>query len=182
MKSIQISLSAQNYADALVKLGADDILSYDNILKNLEIIEEICKNSADLVAVLENPTISADKKYSIIDEVFTNHIDKKIKDFIKILIEKKRFNDFKGIAEAYRKEIDKINNIKRISVFSAVELKEQAKQKIVEKMQTKLKKNIVTEWLVNEEIIGGLVIKIGDDVIDTSLKNKLENLSKNITK
>lgn len=182
MKNIQISLSAQNYANALVKLGQDNVLSYDDILKNIEIAEEICKNSPDLVSVLENPTISAETKNSIIDEVFTNQINEKIKDFLKILIDKKRFNEFSGIAAGYKKELDIINNIKRINVVSAVELKEEAKQKIVEKMRDKLQKNIIADWNTDENIIGGLVIKIDDDVIDTSLKNKLENLSKNIIK
>ena len=134
MKNIQISLTAKNYADALVKLGQDNIVSYDDILNNLKIIQEICSESKDLTDVLENPAISDETKFSIIDEIFTKYVNKKIRDFLKVLIEKKRFKEFEGIAQ----------------------------------------------WQTDEEIIGGLVVKINDDVIDSSLKNKLENLSKNI--
>ena len=42
MKNIQISLTAKNYADALVKLGQDNVVSYDDILNNLKLIQEIC--------------------------------------------------------------------------------------------------------------------------------------------
>ena len=181
MNNTQISLSAKNYADALVKLGQDGKISYDDIYKNLEVVKEITASSQELVNVLENPTIADDTKYSIIDEVFKNQIDVKIIDFLKILIEKKRFNEFNGIVEAYRVELDKINNIKRVEVTSAVELNEETRQRIINKLQNKLKKNVIAEWIINDEIIGGLVIKIDDDVVDSSLKNKLESLSKNLS-
>ncbi len=180
MNSIQISITAKNYANALVQIGQDGILSYDDILKNLELVKEICINSPDLESVLGNPTLSDDIKYSIIDEALQKDINPKIIDFIKVLIEKKRFKEFYGIVEAYRKDLDEINNLQRVLVTSAVELNDDMKQRITEKLQKRLSKNITAEWLIDKEIIGGLVIKINDDVIDSSLKNKLENLSKNL--
>ena len=180
MKNIQISLTAKNYADALVKLGQDNVISYDDILNNLEIISEICTQSKDLTGVLENPAISDETKFSIIDEVFTKYVNEKIRDFLKILIEKKRFKELEGIVAAYQEELDKINNLQRVEVVSAVELDDNSKQRIIEKLQKRLQKNVIAQWQTDEEIIGGLVVKINDDVIDSSLKNKLENLSKNI--
>ena len=180
MKNIQISLTAKNYADALVKLGQDNVISYDDILNNLEIISEICTQSKDLTGVLENPAISDETKFSIIDEVFTKYVNEKIRDFLKILIEKKRFKELDGIVAAYQEELDKINNLQRVEVISAVELDDNSKQRIIEKLQKRLQKNVIAQWQTDEEIIGGLVVKINDDVIDSSLKNKLENLSKNI--
>lgn len=180
MKNIQISLTAKNYADALVKLGQDNVISYDDILNNLEIISEICSKSKDLTDVIENPAISDETKFSIIDEVFTKSVNEKIRDFLKILIEKKRFKELEGIVAAYQEELDKINNLQRVEVISAIELDDNSKQKIIDKLQNRLQKNVIAQWQTDEEIIGGLVVKINDDVIDSSLKNKLENLSKNI--
>ena len=67
MKSIQISLTAKNYADALVKIGQDNVLSYSDILYNLESVKEICESSSELDNVLKNPAVSDDVKYSIVD-------------------------------------------------------------------------------------------------------------------
>ena len=180
MNSIQISLTAKNYADALVQMGRDGVMAFDDILKNIDSVREICKTSKDLSDVLKNPTISDDVKYSIIDEVFKQDINEKIIDFIKVLIEKKRFGELDGICEAYRDELDKINNLQRVSVTSAVELNGDMKQRIIDKLQNRLSKTVTAEWLIDREIIGGIVVKINDDVIDSSLKNKLENLSKNL--
>lgn len=180
MSSVQISTTAKNYADALKKTAQDNLISYEDILKNLENIITICKSSKDLQDVLNNPSISDEIKHSIIDEVFRQDIAEKIIDFIKILIEKKRFNELEGITEAYKNELDYIKNVQRVDVTSAIPLNAEFKRRIEEKLQKRLNKNIIANWLVDEEIIGGLVVKINDDIIDSSLKNKLENLSKNL--
>lgn len=180
MKNIQISLIAEKYADALLKIAQDGIIGYDEILNNLEIINQILKNSPDLTEVLANPTIDNNTKNSVIDTVFSKDIHEKIRNFLKILTEKKRFNEYKTIVEAYKRELDKIKNIKRVEVISAIELNKNYKTLIKEKLETRFEKSIVADWNINEEIISGLVIKTEDEIIDSSLKNKLQNLSKNI--
>ncbi len=176
----QISTSAKNYADSLIQVGKDGIISYDTILKDLNIVKEIIAESDELVKVMDNPAISINAKNEIIDSVFSNQISDKIINFLKILIDKNRFNELEQIILSYSNEVDNINNIKRVKVFSAVEITPDRKQRLIEKLQNKLQKNIAVDWLTDKDIIGGLVIKIDDDVIDNSLKNKLESLSKNI--
>ena len=56
----------------------------------------------------------------------------------------------------------------------------EAQSKLKNKLEEKLKKNVVLDLVINPEIIAGLVIKMGDNVVDMSLKHKLEDLSKNI--
>ncbi len=176
----QISTSAKNYADSLVQVGKDGVMSYDAILNDLNTIKEITASSDELVKVMENPAISINSKNEIIDSVFSNQISDKIINFLKILIDKKRFNELNQIISAYSNEVDNISNIKRVEVISAVEITDDRKQRLIEKLQNKLQKNVIVNLATDNEIIGGLVIKIDDDVIDNSLKNKLENLSKNI--
>ena len=71
-----------------------------------------------------------------------------------------------------------MNNIKRVEIVSAVELSDEQKQKTIEKLHIRLNKEVKVNWALDTNIIGGLVIKIDDDIIDTSLKNKLDKLSK----
>ncbi len=176
----QISTSEKIYADSLIQAGKDGAMKFDDILKDLNTINEITSQSKDLVQVMENPAIDDKTKYEIIDSVFSGQINNKIINFLKVLIDKKRFNELDNIIQAYSDELDKINNIKRVEVVSAVELTDEQIKKLTEKLQNKLQKNIIISREINKDIIGGLVIKIDDDVIDNSLKNKLESLSKNI--
>lgn len=180
MNNTQISLIAENYADALIKLGQDNSVSYDDILNSLNIIKEVCDTSKDLTMIFANPTISNSTKFSMIDEIFADSIQENVKNFLKVIIEKKRFEELNGIISSYAAKLDKINNIKRVEVTSAIEMDENIKQKILEKLQLKLHQNVIAEWKVDTGIIGGLVVKVDDDVIDSSLKCKLENLSKHI--
>ncbi len=176
----QISTSEKIYANSLIQVGKDGILPFDSILKDLNEIKEITNQSADFVEVMENPAIDDNTKYEIIDNIFSNRINDKIINFLKILITKKRFNELNKIIQAYSDELDKINNIKRVEVISAVDISEEQEKHLTEKLQNKLQKNVILTRTIDKNIIGGLVIKIDDDVIDNSLKNKLESLSKNI--
>ena len=179
---MKISQTAKIYADALTKMSQDGSVTYEDILKDLETVSTILKSSADLKNVLITPAVPTEQKQEIITDVFTNQISPNMVNFLKILAEKKRFGEFEEITEAYKEELDEINCIKRIAVISAVDLTEDYKQKIINKLQEKLHKTIYATWQKDETVIGGLVIRIDDNVIDTSIKNKLENLSKNIIK
>lgn len=176
----QISLSAKNYSEALIELVKDNVMSYEDISKDLETISQILKISSDLKNTLEYPTISTETKHEIIDEVFKNEINPNIINFIKILIDKKRFSEFEQVKADYADKLDKINNIQTMEIVSAIPLNEEYRGKIVQKLSEKLQKNISPIWEIDESIIAGLIYKIDDDVIDTSIKSKLDKLSKNL--
>lgn len=167
----RISTSAITYAKSLFE--ADK-----NALSDLLTVNEAINSSKDFELTMLNPSISLQIKYEIIDEIFKKELNEKVLNFIKILVEKDRFNEFEQIIQAYSNEQDELNNIKRVEVVSAVELSENQKQKTIEKLQTRLQKEVKVNWTLDTNIIGGLIIKIDDDIIDTSLKNKLDKLSK----
>lgn len=171
---MNISTSAITYANSLIKADAN----YDLVLSDLNTINEVRKSSSEFRTVMENPAISVSTKFEIIDEIFKKDLSEKVLNFLKILIERNRFIEFEQILYAYSAELDEINNVKKVDIFSAIELSDNQKRRITEKLQTRLKKTIQPNWAINKDIIGGLVIKIDDDIIDTSLKSKLDKLSK----
>lgn len=173
-------LIADRYSDALVELAKDGKLTYGKISDDLELIRSTLELSKDLNEFLTNPVMSVENKKEIIDKVFTDEVDILIINFLKVLIDKNRFSVFAEVLEAYNKSLDDINNISRIQVTSAVKMSDESKNKLKTKLETKLKKNVILDLDINSNIIAGLVIKIGDNVIDMSLKHKLEDLSKNI--
>ena len=93
----QITTIANNYADGIIEYAASDIAKLGKILNDLQQIELLLQQSTDLNEVLKNPAISMEKKSEIIESVFGSEIDAHEKNFLKILIEKGRFNEFSGI-------------------------------------------------------------------------------------
>lgn len=180
MVNTKNTLIADRYSNALVSIAKEGKLTYDKISDDLNLIKSILSQSKDLYEFLINPLISIDDKKEIINRVFKDEVDVLIVNFIKVLIDKNRFDTFDEILNSFNNALDNINNISRIKVTSAVEMTEESKKKLKNKLESKLNKNIILDLEINSSIIAGLVIKIGDNIIDMSLKHKLEDLSKNI--
>lgn len=180
------SLIADRYAQALLELikdGArDGALTHEKVSSDLELVQSTLKLSADLNEFLKNPITSTEDKKEVIERVFGDDINPLILNFLKILVDKNRFSAFEEIVVSHGLLLDKINNISRVKVTSAVDLSEDAKKKLKTKLESKLHKSVAFDWETDPEIIAGLVVRIGDNVVDTSLKHRLEDLSKNITK
>ena len=71
---------------------------------------------------------------------------------------------------------------KKVEIVSAIKLNFEAKTNVLFKLEHKLNCEIVPDWQVDEDIIAGLIFKFDDFVIDTSVRNKVENLSKTISR
>lgn len=180
MASTKNTLIADRYSDALVEIAKEGKLTFDKIDTDLKLINDTLIQSKDLNEVLINPLVSLDDKKEIIEKVFTGDIDTLIINFLKVIVDKGRFSTFADIVNSFKKALDSVNNISRIRVTSAVEMTEDAKNKLKNKLEARMKKNVILDIEINSEIIAGLIIEIGDNVVDMSLKHKLEDLSKNI--
>lgn len=162
------------YAQALLELDSDK----NQILKELMDIEEVFNSSKELIQILLNPTINISQRLGILEQIFKDKIDEKLYKFLIILVEKNKIDRFKEIIQCYTEQYNELNNIKDVKIISAIELEESEKQKITNALENKLNKRIQPQWDINNEIIAGLIFKIGDTIIDTSIKHKLDKLNK----
>lgn len=176
----QISLSAKNYSKALVEMVRDNVISFEDLSKDLATVSEILETSQDLRLTLENPTVSEAVKSQIVEEVFKNEVHPQVVNFLMVLIDKNRFSEFPQIKADYEIKLDDVNKIQAVEITSAVELSEEYRERILQKLSEKLQKNIRPNWKVDENIIAGLIYRINDNVIDTSIKSKLDKLNKNL--
>lgn len=174
-------LVSERYAQALLELVSDN-LSKEDILKELLDITESVKGSGDLNKVMTSPVISDDEKKNVISKLFENTTNKVILNFLKLLVDKNRFSMLESITKEYKNEINRLNNLLSINVTSAIDLTKDEKSAIKDKLSNILNKNIELEWATNPDIIAGLVFEVGDNIIDNSLRHKLQDLSRNIMK
>lgn len=174
-------LVSERYAQALLELVSDN-LSKEDILNELVDITDSIKSSEDLNKVMTSPIISENEKKNIISKLFENNTNKIILNFLKLLIDKNRFTMLDSITKEYKNKINRLNNLLSINITSAINLTDDEKSMIKDKISKILNKNIELEWATNPEIIAGLVFEVGDNIIDNSLRHKLQDLSRNIMK
>jgi len=171
---------AQRYANALLEFEGQDI-SKEDILSQITDVQTSLNNSEDLMKVMASPIVSMGEKKNILEKIFGNNTNKVVLNFLKLLVDKDRFNIFNSIVKEYRNVINKQKGLLEIKITSAIELDKNEKAMIKVKLEKNLNKEIELDWAVNSDIIGGLVFEAGDNIVDCSLQHKLQEINKEIT-
>ena len=171
-------LVSKKWAKALMELASEDEnLSKEEVLSDLRNVAETINNSAELSNVINNPSISTEEKQIVICKLFQERVKPIVYNFLFVLNLKKRLNIIDEIAEEFEKELEELKNIVRVDITSAIDLSEEKKMNIRNRVAEKLKKDVKVSWGVDEDIIAGLIFNINDTVVDNSIRHKLDNLS-----
>lgn len=179
--------SAKRYSKALVELAlTNDGFNTEYALKlqeKLEFVVKTVEGSAELKNFILNPVVSKKDKKDVLEKIFKGSISEQILNFLFILADNSRLDILPDIFISFSDSMDNFQNIVRARVTSAIELEEAQKKMLTEKLQNKISsiKNvkIESEYDIDKSILGGLIIKIKDTVIDLSIKKKIENLKNN---
>ena len=169
--------TAKRYAQALCESSIDIL---DEISENLALIDEVIFSNADFINFFSHPIVSLKDKKDTLKETLEGKINEKTINFLEVLLDENRFNIYKTIHEQFKQEVDAAKNKQRINITSAIALDDNEKEKLKNKLIEKLQKDVILNYEENDEILGGLVIKYEDKVIDLSLKNKFDQIRKNI--
>ena len=182
MNKSENQLIATRYAKSLFELNEQNKLDNSVVWQNLENIKIILESSKELYEALVNPIISAGDKEAVINSIFEKDTDETMRNFLKLLVRKNRFNLIFDVVKIYNSLLDKLNNISKVEVVSAIELDDEYKNPIKEKLAHVLNKEIIVSYDVHNSILAGLVYTIGDDVFDTSLAGKIDRFKNAIIK
>ena len=174
-------LVSQRYAKALLELVDEKKLSKEEILGQLNDVSISVENSQDLKNVMYSPVISSAEKKKVLVKLFKEN-NKVIVNFLQLLVDKNKFDILTPVVKEYTNEVNRLNNKLVIQVTSAIELTDSDKAMVKVKMEKVLKKEIELEWYVNKEIIAGLVFEANDNIVDNSLRHKLQELNSKIIK
>lgn len=169
--------TAKRYALALSQAAGENL---DEIEADLKSIDETIFQQQDLKTFFLHPVVSLKVKKDTIKEAFEGKVNPITYNFIQTLLDENRFSIFNTIYEVFKSESDRIKNNQRVEVVSAIDLDENQKHRLQEKLNSKFSKNSIITYLKDKNILGGLIIKFNDNVIDLSLKAKFEHLKKHV--
>lgn len=174
MNNEKKNVIAKRYAQALIDIAKSENISYSEISKNLSDVLLIMKPSKEIYEALTNPLIEISNKKDLVETIFGKDVDLTVINFLKLLIDKNRFDLIYDIVKTYNLLMDEINQIARVEVISAIDLDDVEKMKIKEKLTEKLQKEIYIKYEIDKSIIAGLIVKYEDQIADMSLSHKIE--------
>tara|TARA_B100000427_G_scaffold14665_1_gene11546 strand:+ start:620 stop:1177 length:558 start_codon:yes stop_codon:yes gene_type:complete len=169
-------LISDRYASALYDLASEKKL-VDVVLDDLLFIQSTIKNNKDLKLVIKSPLIKSNDKLEILQNILKSKNPNELSStFLKVLSKNKRFQKTVDIISQFKN----INAQKRGDVLaditSAEKLSNEQQDNIKEQLRTILGDKLSLSYKVDKQIIGGLIIKVGSKMIDTSLSNKINKL------
>ncbi len=172
---------AKRYAKAIFSLGKEQG-KVEAYAESLDAIAELFANpELQVEDALTNPLYPVEARLKVMDKIAASvKADKMLASFLNLMIEKKRVDVLPEVAYAVREMLDSEENISHGSVTSAIELD----AKLLEKIQATLEKitgnKVILETQVDPSIIGGIVAKVGDLVLDGSIRTQLNGLKESI--
>ncbi|MEE9903999.1 MAG: F0F1 ATP synthase subunit delta [Chlorobium sp.] len=173
-------IASRRYASALLS-AAEEGRFLDQATEALGAIKETLDHSRDLVHVLRSPLINGDKKSHILEAVFKDIADDRLMIFLKLLARKKRAGLLPEIITEFRTLLDERNGVINIDVSSAVKLSEEQSKDLVNQLSMFTGKKVRAKMTLREELLGGVTIKIGDTILDGSVKHQLQLLRQSLS-
>lgn len=166
---------SHEYAEALFLLSCEEEKE-EKYLCDLRFVKEILDREPEYVVLLHSPSISKEEKLNAIENAFGGKINEHIVSFLKLLCENNRIEYVYSCFDDYEKLYNQVKRVINVSVTSAVELSENEKARIVKKLEAKFGCSVELICKIDEKILGGIIIKTDDTIIDGSLKRKMRDV------
>ncbi|AXP80556.1 ATP synthase subunit delta [Mariniflexile rhizosphaerae] len=171
--------AAIRYAKAVLSL-ASDRKTIDAVNEDMKLIANTIAQSKDLSDALQSPVLSASVKKAVLLEVFKQS-DKTTLSLIDTLVANNRIDILEDVAVKYSQLFDQSKGIEVATVTTAIALTDALKQKVLAKAKELTGKDIEVQSIVDESILGGFILRIGDLQYNASIANQLSKLKREFT-
>ena len=168
----------KTYAQALIG-AAERAGTTDKVVAQLgQIVDEFLGGSPQLAAAFSSPRVENDEKIRVIDRVFGGDFDPVLIKFLKVMAERGRLEHVHAVRNAIEALYDEKMGQALATVTTAIPLDDGLRQQISQKLGSVLNKNVRLKEIVDPELIGGMVVRVGDTVFDNSVSNRLDKMAK----
>ncbi len=173
------AIASRRYASALLDVAVDGNF-LEKVTEDLQKILEVLDQSHELILALRSPLIKGDTKSRILEEIFRTDICDKTMIFVKLLAHKKRAGLLPEVISEFSTLLDEKNGIVNADVKSAVKLSDDQARDLVNGLSVRTGKKIRAKMSLDEALIGGVTVKIGDTILDGSVSHQLQLLRKSL--
>ena len=170
---------ASRYAKSLLLL-ANDQNELDRAYADMKTVVDVCKENRDFALLLKSPIVKTDKKLAILKQVFDGQLGAMANGFVDIITRKKREYLLQDIATSFVWQYKTFKHITTAEITSAVKLDDAQRAKVLALLHSDGEVDIVEK--VDEEILGGFIVRIGDKQVDASISRRINSLRKEFDK
>lgn len=174
---------AARYAKALVDLGVEKN-QLEAVYKDSQLIQSICKSNREFLMLVRSPVVKPGKKNAILATILDGKITVITSSFIKLLVNKGRESVLPEILTEVENYYNRINKIFKVKFTTAVEVSDSIKSAITSKLKDSraAADSIVLDHVIDESIIGGFKLELGDLLIDGSVDKDLKDIKRQFFK
>ncbi len=169
--------AAKRYAEAALQLAREQG-RLDEWGEQLDLVARVLGHP-EVADVLDNARLPVAQKVRLVEEFLTD-LDPLVLNLVRLLVARGRAHLAPDIAEAYRELADREKGIVHAHVTTAVPLSEEEKKALARRLEEVTGRRVVLHAAVDEDIVGGIVIRIGDRLIDGSTRSRLLALKRQL--
>jgi len=173
-------LVSKTYGDALFAVALEEN-RMDEFFEAVKVVADVIRANDEFGKLMNHPKIIKEDKVKIVEETFANRIPKEIVGIMTLLIAKGRASEMLSVFDYFIDLVKEEKKIGKAYVTTAIELSKDQKAKVEQKLLDTTKyETFEMNYSVDKSLIGGMVIRIGDRVVDSSIKTKLYDLSREL--
>lgn len=175
-------LVAATYGDALFDVAIEQ-KAVDSLFEEANAVLAALGDNPDLIGFLNHPKIDKIEKTKTIENIFNKFVSKELMGLLITVINKDRAKELPEILNYFTDRVREFKKIGRAYVTTPMELSDASKAKVKKRLlDTTDYREFEMIYAVDESLIGGMVIRIGNKIVDSSIKNKLSALSRELNK
>lgn len=179
--SVVMGEIVEPYAQALFSVAQSNNL-IDRFSEDINGLLSGLDSAPELREFLANPIIKADAKKSVLGQVLGDQVHPLMRNFLMLLIDRRRSLFTEGILKQFQELVRKLNQTVLAEVTSATELNDDQKQSIRNKVISITgAREVELATRIDPDLIGGVIIRVGSQVIDASLRGQLRRISLRLT-
>jgi len=171
---------ARRYLAAALE-AADRAGLRDRLGDQLERLQPLMNAAPELGRLLGHPTLSLERKLDVVERVLGEAPVPPLRDLVALLIDNDRVEVLRSAAEVYQQLVDEAEGVTRAWVTTALPLRDDQAERLRAALARWLGTEVVLEPVVDPDVIGGIVVRVGDRTLDGTLRERLRRIQERIT-
>ena len=173
-------LVSKTYGEALFELAMEENKAQE-WLEEILTVQAVLAENPDFDKLMKHPGVPKQEKVQVVQNIFKGRVSNELAGFLEIIITKERYNELQAIFNYFINKVKEVQKIGVAYVTTAVELTDAQKDSVCSRLlATTVYETMEMHYSVDPSLIGGMVIRVNDRVVDSSIRTRLNDLTKQL--